>query len=229
MRAPTGCACRLRAPATALPAQPRRWPGIRPTWLSTALQLPPGCPPRHLDGRREAPRIRTGRRHRRHGTGSRRAHEQARGACVPDSFTCPVCGGHGAQVRLLVAAENVAALESFIGSARPAGVQVRDYALHRCDACTLGSSVPAIGGDEAFYSWATSFPGYYPEERWDWDAALARLVAVGAKNFIEAGCGLGSSWRRAPPPGSSATAWTSTPRPSPRAAARVARREEKPE
>ena len=111
---------------------------------------------------------------------------------MPDSFTCPVCGGHSAQVRLLVAAENIAALESFIGSARPAGVQVRDYALHRCDACTLGSSVPAIGGDEAFYSWATSFPGYYPEERWDWDAALARLVAVGAKNFIEAGCGLGS-------------------------------------
>jgi SAM-dependent methyltransferase len=110
---------------------------------------------------------------------------------------CIVCGGSASQTKEISIAEIHHSLSSLLGVALRDGLIVTDYTLYKCNDCKLEFSDPLLEGNSEFYNELSKIEGYYPQRRWEWDAAENLIKEFVKKNenrvtrLIDVGCGDG--------------------------------------
>lgn len=109
---------------------------------------------------------------------------------------CPICRGDGSLIRTLPAGTLRAGLERYFDPPVPGDVVLDEYTLWRCKTCLLEFVSPLQPGSDEFYNWVTSRPGYYPEDRWEWQLAI-QVMRCGRQSsecprLLEIGCGSGN-------------------------------------
>ena len=80
---------------------------------------------------------------------------------------CPICSHHANLRRDLPGAFLRDALTAYYGEEMPQSVPIDDFEIWKCANCMLEFAWPMQPGDGRFYSWITSQPDYYPENRWE--------------------------------------------------------------
>ena len=80
----------------------------------------------------------------------------------------------------------------------PAGLDLVDYELFRCNHCRLRFASPATPGDAAFYGWITNTDNYYDKDRWEWNVVVEDVASLPSLecpkqplSVLEVGCGTG--------------------------------------
>jgi SAM-dependent methyltransferase len=67
-----------------------------------------------------------------------------------------------------------------------------DYAIMKCEMCSLLFADPQTPGSSEFYRWIAEVPNYYQEFRWEWGRVLGAIVSHPKTRMLEIGCGSGN-------------------------------------
>lgn len=108
-----------------------------------------------------------------------------------DVPSCPVCGGGGKVTWRKTGEEMRHWMAEILPTAPPATVEIADYRMARCGACTLEYADPLVAGSDSFYEWIVRQDWYFPEDRWEWPVAIERIRQKGLRTVVEVGCGSG--------------------------------------
>lgn len=107
---------------------------------------------------------------------------------------CPICNGKSIAVSALKSNFLKSELEKYFNYTAP-GIEILDYNLYRCQTCSLEFVDPPVPGNDAYYTWLSHRPGYYPESRWEWPIAIDLFQEHAASknlSLVEIGCGSGA-------------------------------------
>jgi len=70
-------------------------------------------------------------------------------------------------------------------------LEIIDYNLMKCNACSFEFSYPKTEGSNSFYNWVTSMPDYYTTSRWEYSKVLELLSKDKSLKLLDVGCGDG--------------------------------------
>lgn len=106
---------------------------------------------------------------------------------------CPICSSPAEFQFKLERGKIVHALEKFFGVKFQPTIVKTDYSIYQCPACELGFCDPLAAGDEEFYTALTAVPGYYPDDRGEYEIVgeeIKRRHGADAR-VVDIGCGGG--------------------------------------
>ncbi len=104
---------------------------------------------------------------------------------------CPICRQRGMFLRHLPAIYIIRELKRFFSVAEIPPLDICDYSLFVCSACSLEFAVPPVPGSKAFYDWITAKTGYYSASRWEYQTVVDKISTFDAGLLLDVGCGDG--------------------------------------
>jgi 2-polyprenyl-3-methyl-5-hydroxy-6-metoxy-1,4-benzoquinol methylase len=110
------------------------------------------------------------------------------------SINCPVCDHKSINIRSLDKKKIISELEDYFAEKPPRDIEIIDYKMQLCLNCSLEYAFPLEPGSQSFYKWVTTREGYYPEDRWEWNAVVDQIYNRKKQNGIsvlDVGCGGG--------------------------------------
>lgn len=108
---------------------------------------------------------------------------------------CPLCDGESKVIKFLECMDIVKGYEHIYNEKIDATMFEGNYRLRKCKKCSLIFADPMKTGSDAFYSWITKHPNYYPAKdnpRWEWQETVEYIKKNNISSILEIGCGEGA-------------------------------------
>ena len=109
-----------------------------------------------------------------------------------EKILCPVCDVQAKKIKSLSQKFIQQKLALHFNTEITTNLEMVDYAMMQCPACSFEFAYPPVEGPGAFYNWITAQPSYYTQSRWEYFKVIELLTDKNKPlSLLDVGCGDG--------------------------------------